>query len=240
MPRRSGAWSAVRAGALPSILKRGVDWCANCESRKVHARNLCRACHEYQRRTGRPRPRELAIRAWERLRMTSQKVSQPTPKVEAVKVRQRRPSRLPHGADPIERFWSWVARGAEHECWVWEGATTQAGYGSFTVRPGKSARAHRFAYELQHGPIPIGLEIDHLCRNRGCVNPRHMEVVTRSENIRRSLPFNVTLGEHNAAKTHCPQGHPYSDENTYRYEGRRFCRKCRREAKARWQERRGA
>ena len=80
------------------------------------------------------------------------------------------------------------------------------------------ALAHRVAYELQVGPIPVGLQLDHLCRVRSCVNPAHLEPVTSAENTRRGL---------RAMKTHCPQGHPYAGENLLiRPTGQRRCRTC--------------
>jgi hypothetical protein len=107
-------------------------------------------------------------------------------------------------------------------CWMWLGASAGGGYGDFhiTAEPGKQRKmpAHRFAYETYVGPIPAGLQIDHLCRNRWCVNPEHLEPVTQQENIRRGFW---------ATKTHCPQGHEYTEENTYRHaRGDRQCREC--------------
>lgn len=83
--------------------------------------------------------------------------------------------------------------------------------------------AHRFSYETFIGPVPEGLELDHLCRNTRCVNPEHLEPVTHKVNMQRSSTFSAE----NAAKTHCPRGHEYSDTNIWWYRGRRYCRVCR-------------
>ncbi len=91
------------------------------------------------------------------------------------------------------------------ECWRWAGSTDRNGYGAICAsREHKMLLVHRVAYALFVGPIPSGLELDHLCRVRNCFNPAHLEVVTRLENVRRSGP---------ATKTACKQGHPYTPEN---------------------------
>ncbi len=106
-----------------------------------------------------------------------------------------------------ERFWARVHQA--DGCWEWLGAHTGAGYGAYW-RNGRMDMAHRISYELIVGPIPAGLQIDHLCRNRGCVNPTHLEPVTGSVNQRRSP---ITTGRLNTLKTHCPSGHPYEGRN---------------------------
>ncbi|MFJ2662519.1 HNH endonuclease signature motif containing protein [Arthrobacter koreensis] len=83
-------------------------------------------------------------------------------------------------------------------------------------------RVHRVAYELFSGPIPNGLVLDHLCRNRGCFNPNHLEPVTRAVNNLRGVGF---MAAH-ARKTHCPKGHPYDEKNTQIKNGARRCRAC--------------
>ena len=124
------------------------------------------------------------------------------------------------------------------ECWQWLDALTantdyygvlalnsrgtNGSYQYTTSLPGgKTTRvkAHRYSWELVHGDIPSGLTLDHLCRNRGCVNPAHLEPVTKGENNRRNpnWPGNAT---------HCPSGHEYSTENTRLYRGSRYCRTC--------------
>lgn len=124
----------------------------------------------------------------------------------------------------------------ESGCLVWQGALTSAGYGrmSWTSDEGHVIRgAHRLAYHLAVGPVPDDhlKSIDHLCRNRACVEPAHLELVSQRENVMRSP---IAPGALNAAKTHCPQGHPYSPENTYVYTFKtqrtttRICRTCQR------------
>lgn len=120
-----------------------------------------------------------------------------------------------------DRFWSKVD--AEGDCWEWTAALNPGGYGSFTWE-GKSLRAHRSAYELLVGPIPDGLTIDHLCRNPPCVNPDHLEVVTRAENTRRG--YNPTAK--NARRTYCVNGHRLAGDNLrMSKDGHRVCRACK-------------
>lgn len=141
---------------------------------------------------------------------------------------------MPRGMQPQEeRFWSKVDRRSDDECWPWLGGLKDAGYGIFQFggRNGTWARAHRYIYELMVGPIPDGFEIDHVrangCTRRDCVNyVQHLEPVTKQENNRRSDSASAC----NARKTHCPQDHPYDEENTrITPEGNRVCRTCHRE-----------
>lgn len=121
------------------------------------------------------------------------------------------------------RFWLKVEHGLppEHRpelgcCWVWMASRTATGYGTFQGR-----RAHGWSYETYVGPIPEGLELDHLCRNRACVRPDHLEAVTRTENMRRALPFRRSF-----RRETCERGHPL-DEGYVRLDtGQRMCRQC--------------
>lgn len=109
-------------------------------------------------------------------------------------------------------------------CWEWSGAKTK-GYGHLSHR-GRQVYAHRLVYELLVGPIPAGLEIDHLCRNPPCVNPSHLEPVTHRENLLRGVGIVAAC----ARKTHCLRGHEFTADNTIRRKnGKRSCWKCRRE-----------
>ena len=129
--------------------------------------------------------------------------------------------------DPEIRFWKKVMPEPNSGCWLWEGGLDGKGYGTFLISlPVRhNVRAHRFSYELHKGAIPAELELDHLCRNKVCVNPDHLEPVTHEENMRRC----PELGKWSRAHiTHCPHGHEYSDENTYMWRNMRHCRECNR------------
>lgn len=121
--------------------------------------------------------------------------------------------------DAMTSFSRFVERN-ENGCWLWLGAIMPNGYSTF-----RGGYGHRFAFESFRFPIPEGLEPDHLCRVRHCVNPFHLEVVTHRENCLRGFGVSGI----NARKTHCPAGHPYDSENThYTPSGGRKCRICQR------------
>lgn len=134
---------------------------------------------------------------------------------------------------PAKRFWRKVVQD-ERGCLVWIGGkSNKDGYGCFREDTGSIAAAHRWAFE-QVCPIPEGLELDHLCKNRACVNWAHLEPVTHAENVRRG-----NVGSHFRGKTHCPQGHPYDAANTYvNDKGYRACRTCVRARTKAWQAQR--
>ena len=119
-----------------------------------------------------------------------------------------------------ERFWTKVQK--TDDCWLWLASKDRDGYGLFTIN-GKRRGAHAVAYELTLGEVPIGLELDHTCRNRKCVNPSHLEPVTHKVNVLRGC----SPGSVNAAKTHCMNGHEFNKTNTQiTPRGSRFCRAC--------------
>lgn len=112
-------------------------------------------------------------------------------------------------------------------CWIWQGYLIPNGYARISVG-GLRMYAHRASYEAFVGPIPNGLEIDHLCRVRHCANPEHLEPVTREMNVRRGISAEVNRQRH-AARTHCKRGHPFDEDNTKRKPRGRSCRACSRD-----------
>ena len=123
-------------------------------------------------------------------------------------------------------------------CWLWTRGHFPNGYGQAwkhaprrkpNGRYGRPIQAHRLIYELFRGPVPPGKHLDHLCRQRGCVNPHHLRVVSARENI--LADGSKCLAKKNAAKTVCHRGHPLTGDNVYDWRGKRFCRTCKSEQK---------
>lgn len=135
--------------------------------------------------------------------------------------------------DLHDRFMAFVQMDPNGGCWLWSGANDGgAGYGRFLAREQVGERqAHRVAYAMFCEPIPTGLELDHKCNVPACVNPAHLEPVTREENMRRASKIGLALGglangARNRAKTHCPHGHEYALTASVSPEGWRRCKVC--------------
>lgn len=136
--------------------------------------------------------------------------------------------------ETIQRFLKKI-KIAENGCWLWIASLNPVfGYSAFRYNQ-QCGNGHRFIWLYLYGSIPKGLEIDHLCRNRACVNPKHLELVTHKENLLRGDTFQAR----NAKKTQCPQGHPLDGSNIYKQkDGKRRCRICHVEYLRNWRKKR--
>lgn len=140
------------------------------------------------------------------------------------------------GLSVEDRFWQYVDKSGPGGCWQWTGGHSH-GYGTFMVRSDDGSErqvgAHRFAYQLVVGLVPDGLVLDHLCRNKSCVRPLHLEAVTQQVNVIR--------GDSAVWSDQCRRGHPFDVENTYiDPRGYRVCKTCRRATLARHRAKRNA
>lgn len=131
-------------------------------------------------------------------------------------------------------------------CWLWVGCILKGGYGQ-GYWDGRKEYAHRISFQIYKGEITEGLQIDHLCRNKTCVNPDHLELVTPKENVLRCMPFrkpfNKLMSSANAKKTHCKRGHPLEGENLLmvgKDKTFRGCRACRKACITEWKKARRA
>lgn len=140
------------------------------------------------------------------------------------------------GTPEDQRFFLRVAE--DGDCWRWVGATNRYGYGNFVSDDGRTWRAHRWAYTHLVGDIPDGLHLDHLCRNRWCVNPWHLDPVTPRVNVYERVP--VEARNKPVPWATCGRGHPMTPENVYvnPTRGNRYCRICQSEARRQWEARR--
>ena len=136
--------------------------------------------------------------------------------------------------DEVLRFFAKVDK--TDTCWFWM-AGLKDGYGAFRTADMVTVRAHKWLWERVNGSTPKGLELDHQCDNRSCVNPNHLKAVTHTENVRRAP---VRKRNWRTLKiTHCPQGHEYSEENTYipKHRFQRICKTCKNERLKKWRKR---
>ena len=138
---------------------------------------------------------------------------------------------MPKKCDPAVRVWDFIEFEPMSGCWLWTGCLC-GGYARFGNSSVKTTLVHRFLYETLIGKVDDGLELDHICRLKCCVNPRHVEPVTHSENVRRGLAMEtihkakIASMEAYRNKTHCKRGHGFTGETDSN--GARICRPCRR------------
>lgn len=135
----------------------------------------------------------------------------------------------PRGTTLSDRIDHYTFMIPESTCWYWASVHDKDGYALLTLAHGDLRKVHRLVKELQTGEtIPRGMHVDHLCRERGCINPLHLEVVTCAENQRRGLQ-----GIMRKHKTHCNHGHEYTPENTRKQKVGTACKQCERDRKRR-------
>lgn len=135
----------------------------------------------------------------------------------------------------LDKFWARVSPEPNTGCWLWMGQSNGRGYGRLHLHDHQLVLAHRFSWEIHKGLVPDGLELDHLCKVKICVNPDHLEPVTHEENIARG-----NGGWMQRAQTECVNGHEFTAENTYNYLSKRGiskrqCKECNRIRSRLWQ-----
>lgn len=133
----------------------------------------------------------------------------------------------------IDAFWKKADKRGTNECWKWTGCKTPSGYGKVSM-DNKTLYAHRIAYLWEIGDIPTDMELDHTCRNRDCVNPRHLQVVSHRENIVRAVPHKQGGwgGGGRGRMEYCKRGHLMSESAHVSPDGKRKCRACERMRRA--------
>ena len=134
----------------------------------------------------------------------------------------------PTDAEIEARFWKHVSPEPNSGCWLWTASEDGRGYGQFApfgwrgLHKQGSIKAYKFAYLFYRGSVPDGKELDHVCRNRLCVNPDHLEPVSHRENVLRG----DSPSARQARQTHCKRGHEFTAENTWSGDEHRRCKTC--------------